>query len=164
MTAGTSSIADSTTAQERELVIIRVFDAPRELVFKAWTDPEQLKQWSAPQGFTVPVAEGDLRPGGKWRSMMRKPDGTELWLGGVYREIVEPERLVFTHAWDDEHGKPGHETVVTVTLVERDGKTEMTFRQGVFKSVESRDGHNGGWTECFDRLEELLTRDIPRKH
>jgi uncharacterized protein YndB with AHSA1/START domain len=70
---------------------------------------------------------------------------------------------VFTHAWDDEHGKPGHETVVTVTLVERDGKTEMTFRQGVFKSVESRDGHNGGWTECFDRLEELLTRDIPRK-
>jgi uncharacterized protein YndB with AHSA1/START domain len=159
MTTATSSIADSTTSQERELVIKRVFDAPRELVFKAWTDPEHLKQWSAPRGFTLPFAEGDLRPGGKWRSMMRKPDGTELWLGGVYREIVEPERLVFTHAWDDEHGNPGHETLVTVTFVERDGKTEMTFRQGMFESVESRDGHKGGWTECFDRLEELLSKE-----
>jgi uncharacterized protein YndB with AHSA1/START domain len=154
-----NSTGSSSSKSDRELVIKRVFDAPRELVFKAWTDPEHLKQWSAPQGFTIPVAEGDLRPGGKWRSMMRKPDGTELWLGGVYREIVEPERLVFTHAWDDKNGKPGHETVVTVTLVERDGKTEMTFRQGLFESVESRDGHPGGWTECFDRLEELLSRE-----
>jgi uncharacterized protein YndB with AHSA1/START domain len=154
-----NSTGSSSSKSDRELVIKRVFDAPRELVFKAWTDPEHLKQWSAPQGFTIPVAEGDLRPGGKWRSMMRKPDGTELWLGGVYREIVEPERLVFTHAWDDKNGKPGHETVVTVTLVERDGKTEMTFRQGLFESVESRDGHQGGWTECFDRLEELLSRE-----
>jgi uncharacterized protein YndB with AHSA1/START domain len=154
-----NSTGSSSSKSDRELVIRRVFDAPRELVFKAWTDPEHLKQWSAPQGFTIPVAEGDLRPGGKWRSMMRKPDGTELWLGGVYREIVEPERLVFTHAWDDKNGKPGHETVVTVTLVERDGKTEMTFRQGLFESVESRDGHQGGWTECFDRLEELLSRE-----
>jgi uncharacterized protein YndB with AHSA1/START domain len=154
-----NSTGSSSSKSDRELVIKRVFDAPRELVFKAWTDPEHLKQWSAPQGFTIPVAEGDLRPGGKWRSMMRKPDGTELWLGGVYREIVEPERLVFTHAWDDKNGKPGHETVVTVTLVERDGKTEMTFRQGLFESAESRDGHQGGWTECFDRLEELLSRE-----
>jgi uncharacterized protein YndB with AHSA1/START domain len=154
-----NSTGSSSSKSDRELVIKRVFDAPRELVFKAWTDPEHLKQWSAPQGFTIPVAEGDLRPGGKWRSMMRKPDGTELWLGGVYREIVEPERLVFTHAWDDKNGRPGHETVVTVTLVERDGKTEMTFRQGLFESVESRDGHQGGWTECFDRLEELLSRE-----
>jgi uncharacterized protein YndB with AHSA1/START domain len=154
-----NSTGSSSSKSDRELVIKRVFDAPRELVFKAWTDPEHLKQWSAPEGFTIPVAEGDLRPGGKWRSMMQKPDGTELWLGGVYREIVEPERLVFTHAWDDKNGKPGHETVVTVTLVERDGKTEMTFRQGLFESVESRDGHQGGWTECFDRLEELLSRE-----
>jgi uncharacterized protein YndB with AHSA1/START domain len=159
MAAKGNSTGSSSSKSDRELVIKRVFDAPRELVFKAWTDPEHLKQWSAPQGFTIPVAEGDLRPGGKWRSMMRKPDGTELWLGGVYREIVEPERLVFTHAWDDKNGRPGHETVVTVTLVERDGKTEMTFRQGLFDSVESRDGHQGGWTECFDRLEELLSRE-----
>jgi len=155
MTVKGSSTA---TAGERELVIKRVFAAPRELVFKAWTDPEQLKQWSAPRGFTIPVSEGELRPGGKWRASMRKPDGTDLWLGGVYREIVEPERLVFTHAWDTEQGQPGHETVVTVTFVERDGKTEMTFKQSGFKSVESRDGHEGGWTESFDRLEELVSR------
>lgn len=159
MAATTSSPTDSATAKDRELVIKRVFDAPRELVFKAWTDPEMLKQWSAPQGFTIPVAEGELKPGGKWRSMMRKPDGTELWLGGVYREIIPPERLVFTHAWDDKNGKPGHETVVTVTLVERNGKTEMTFKQGIFDSVESRDGHKGGWTECFDRLEALISTE-----
>lgn len=159
MAATTSSTAESAKAQDLELVIKRVFDAPRELVFKAWTDPEMLKQWSAPQGFTIPVAEGELKPGGKWRSMMRKPDGTELWLGGVYREIVPPERLVFTHAWDDKNGNPGHETVVTVTLLERNGKTEMTFKQGAFTSVEERDGHKGGWTECFARLEELISSE-----
>ncbi|MEO8193813.1 MAG: SRPBCC domain-containing protein [Gemmatimonadales bacterium] len=144
---------------ENELVITRVFDAPRALVWKAWTDAEELKQWSAPKGFTLPVNEGDLRPGGKWRSCMRKPDGTELWLGGVYREIVEPERLVFTHAWDDENGKPGPETVVTVIFSERGGKTEMNFRQAGFASADSRDGHAEGWGECFDRLEELLAKE-----
>ncbi len=143
------------TASEQELVITRVFDAPRKLVWQAWTDPEKLKHWSAPKGFTLPVSEGELRPGGKWRSCMVTPDGKELWLGGEYREIVEPSRLVFTHAWDSE-GKPGPETLVTVTLVERGGKTEMTFRQTGFDSVESRQGHSEGWNECFDLLEELL--------
>ena len=148
--------SDTLTASDRELVITRVFDAPRDLVWKAWTDPARIKQWLAPNGFTVPVAEGELRPGGAWRSSMRKPDGTELWLGGVYREIVEPKRLVFTHAWLDDKGKPGPETLVTVTLTERAGKTEMNFRQTGFDSVESREGHARGWTECFDKLEELL--------
>jgi uncharacterized protein YndB with AHSA1/START domain len=148
--------SDTLAASDRELVITRTFDAPRDLVWKAWTDPERLKQWSAPQGFTIPVSEGALRPGGAWRACMRRPDGTELWLGGVYREIVEPERLVFTHAWDDEKGKPGRQTTVTVTFTERGGKTEMKFRQTGFESVGSRDGHAGGWNESFDRLEELL--------
>jgi len=148
--------SDTLTANDRELVITRVLAAPRDLVWKAWTEPERMKQWSAPKGFTIPVSEGELRPGGAWRACMRKPDGTDLWLGGVYREIVEPERLVFTHAWMDEQGKPGPETVVTVTLTERGGKTEMTFRQTGFDSVESRDGHAGGWDECFDKLEEHL--------
>ena len=89
---------------------------------------------------------------------MHAPDGRDLWLGGVYREIVAAERLVFTHAWDDPQGKPGHETVVTVTFVERDGKTEMTFRQAVFESVGERDGHQGGWSECFERLETHLRK------
>jgi uncharacterized protein YndB with AHSA1/START domain len=150
--------SDTMTATERELVITRVFDAPRDLVWRAWTEPERIKQWSAPKGFTIPVAEGELRPGGAWKSCMRKPDGTDLWLAGVYREIDEPRRLVFTHAWLDEHGDPGPETLVTVTFVERGGKTEMTFRQSGFESTESRDGHAGGWNECFDRLDELLAR------
>jgi uncharacterized protein YndB with AHSA1/START domain len=148
--------SDTLTAKGRELVITRVFDAPRDLVWKAWTEPDRIKQWSAPKGFTIPVAEGELRPGGAWKSCMRKPDGTDLWLGGVYREIDEPKRLVFTHAWLDEHGNPGPETVVTVTLTERGGKTEMNFRQSGFDSIESRDGHAGGWNECFDKLEEHL--------
>jgi uncharacterized protein YndB with AHSA1/START domain len=150
--------SDTMTASERELVITRVFDAPRDLVWKAWTEPERIKQWSAPKGFTIPVAEGELRPGGAWKSCMRKPDGTDLWLAGVYREIDEPQRLVFTHAWLDQHGDPGPETLVTVTLAERGAKTEMTFRQSGFDSADSREGHAGGWNECFDRLGELLAR------
>ncbi len=150
--------SDTVRAEARELVITRVFDAPRDLVWKAWTEPERMKEWSAPKGFTIPVNEGELRPGGAWRACMRKPDGTDLWLGGVYREIVEPERLVFTHAWLDEQGSPGPETVVTVTLTERGGKTEMSFHQSGFDSVESRDGHAGGWTECFDKLDEHLAK------
>lgn len=146
------------TATDRELVIDRTFDAPRNLVWKAWTDAEQMKHWSAPKGFTVPVSEGELRPGGKWRSCMVTPDGKELWLGGVYREIVEPERLVFTHAWDGPDGKPGPETVVTVTFSERDGRTSMNFRQTGFESRDSRDAHAHGWGQCFDLLGDFLTR------
>ncbi len=89
-------------------------------------------------------------------AQMRSPEGELLHLAGVYREIVPPERLVFTHAWTDEDGKPGPETLVTVTLAEEGGKTVMTFRQTGFSSTESRDGHGGGWTECFDKLDELL--------
>ena len=147
-----------TAAPDRVLVMQRVFNAPRDLVFKAWTDPKHLVHWSCPRAFTLTHCEGDLRPGGAWRSCMRASDGTELWLGGVYREIVTPERLVFTHAWDDRTGKPGHQTLVTITLAERHGKTEMTFRQTEFESVESRDGHRGGWTECFEKLTEYVQR------
>jgi uncharacterized protein (TIGR02246 family) len=139
-----------------DLVITRTFDAPRALVFKAWTDPELGKAWSAPQGFTVPHSQGDLRPGGAWRLSMRKPGEPDLWVGGVYREVVEPERLVSTHAWEDAQGRPGHETLMTVVLAERGGKTEMTFRQAGFESAEARDDHAGGWSECFDKLERLL--------
>jgi uncharacterized protein YndB with AHSA1/START domain len=146
--------SESKTARDNELVINRTFNAPRDLVWKAWT--ERMEQWSAPKGFTIPVSEGDLRPGGAWRACMRTPDGKDLWLSGVYQEIVEPERLVFTHAWNNESGNPGPETLVTVTFIEHNGKTEMHFKQTGFTSAESREGHNGGWTESFDKLEEML--------
>ncbi|MEO8575152.1 MAG: SRPBCC domain-containing protein [Gemmatimonadales bacterium] len=146
------------TASDRELVINRTFDAPRELVWKAWT--ENMDQWSAPRGFTIPVSEGDLRPGGKWHAVMVTPDGKELPLGGAYREIVPPERLVFTHAWNDATGKPGPETLVTVTLTARGNQTEMNFRQTGFDSVDSRNGHADGWGQSFDRLEEVLVAKV----
>jgi uncharacterized protein YndB with AHSA1/START domain len=147
---------DPTITDSLELVITRVFNAGRERVWKAWTDPEDLKQWSAPTGFTVPVSEGELKPGGHWKAVMVKPDGTRLPLGGVYREIVPPERLVFTHAWFDENDKPGPETLCTVILQKLGSRTEMTFHQTGFTSPESREGHKVGWTESFEKLEELL--------
>src|SRR5712692_7136395 len=106
----------TTEVTERELVITRVFDAPRSLVFKAWTEPDRAVRWWGPQGFTTISCEMDVRPGGAWRICMRSPNGSDEWQQGVYREIVEPERLVFTYAFEDASGKPGHETLVTVTF------------------------------------------------
>jgi len=148
----------ASTAEALELVIDRTFDAPRELVWKAWTDPEMMKVWSAPRGFTISKSEGELRVDGTWRATMVKPDGEALNLGGKYLEIVEPERLVFTHMWMDENWNAvSPHSVVTVTLTARGQKTEMNFRQTGFDSPESRDGHNEGWAECFDKLEEMLS-------
>lgn len=144
------------------LEIVRVFDAPRALVFQAWTDDAHMRQWSAPHGYTITHNEGEARAGGAWRSCMRSPQGEDLWLSGVYREVVENKKLVFTHAWDRDDGSRGHETVVTVTFEDAAGKTKMTFRQAYFESVEDRDGHHGGWEECFERLDDLLAREARR--
>jgi uncharacterized protein YndB with AHSA1/START domain len=140
-----------------ELLITRVFDAPRELVFEAWTKPEHLKRWQgAPEGFTVTFHEVNLRPGGTYRLCMRSPEGIDHWLQGVYREVVEPERLVFTHVWLDAQRRPGPETLVTITFVDRGSQTELTLHQTGFKSVESRDGHQGGWTSTLDRFHAYI--------
>ena len=155
------ALTPSVASVQPELVITRFFAAPRSLVFKAWTEREHLIHWSCPHGFTLTQCEGDLRPGGAWRACMRSAGGTDLWLGGVYREIVENERLVYTHAWDGADGTPGHQTLVTVLLSDDHGKTKLTFRQQFFDSVESRDGHRGGWTECFEKLALDLTRLRP---
>jgi uncharacterized protein YndB with AHSA1/START domain len=143
-------------ADDRTLLIERVFDAPVSLVWKCFTEQEHLAKWSAPRGFTIPHGEGDLRPGGKWRVCMRAPEGHELWLRGVYRELVEHERIVMTHAWEED-GVPGHETVVTVRFADAGGgKTKVTLEQTGFESAGARDGHAGGWRECFDLLAEHL--------
>jgi uncharacterized protein YndB with AHSA1/START domain len=148
--------ARNSAAAERELNIRRTFNAPRELVFRAWTEPQLLAQWSCPRGYTCSENRGELRVGGTFSARMRSPEGTEHRLRGVYREIVPPERLVFTHSWVDELGVPGPETLVTVTLAASDGRTEMRFHQALFTSVEARDRHEQGWTNCFERLVELL--------
>ena len=147
-------------SSQGELVITRIFDAPRELVFKTWIDPKQAAHWMGPRGFTAHHVEGELRPGGAWRLCLRPDDGgRDLWQGGVYREVVEPARLVFTFAWDGEgeDGGPGPETLITITFAEHEGgKTELTFRQAVFKSIEQLEGHRGGWNSTFDRLGDCL--------
>jgi len=147
-----------TTSAERELVITRVFDAPRRLVFKAWTEPERIKEWWGPRGFTTLSCEMDQRPGGAWRVRSRSPEGKDYVSQGVFRELVEPERLVFTYAWVNAEGKPGHETLVTVTFAEQSGKTVLTFHQGVFASITSRDEHEEGWSSAFELLAEYQAR------
>ncbi len=143
---------------ERELVVTRVLDAPRELVFKAWTDARLAKNWWGPRDYPATELEMDARPGGVWRGRLRSVEsGQELPLGGVFREVVAPERLVFTFAWEEE-GERGLETLVTVTFAEEGGKTRMTFRQVPFQSVEERDGHRGGWSSSFDRLAEYVAQ------
>jgi uncharacterized protein YndB with AHSA1/START domain len=140
----------------RELVITRVFDAPRHLVFQAWTEPDRVARWWGPQGFVTTYCDMDIRQGGTFRVCMRSPEGAEHWKQGVYREVVAPERLVFTFAWEDAEGKPGQQTLVTVTFAERGDKTELTLRQGVFETVAARDHHQRGWTSTLQRFAEYL--------
>lgn len=135
-----------------ELVITRVLDAPRRLVFRVWTEPLHLARWWGPQGFALLACEADVRPGGSWRRRMRSPEGSVHVKLGRYLEIVEPERLVFTYADEDEAGRPGPETLVTVTFAEVVGKTELTLRQTGFTTVALRDGHRGGWSSALERL------------
>ncbi len=139
----------------RILRLTRTFAAPRETVFQAWTDREILVKWWGPKGYTVPVAEIDVRPGGAWRTCMRSPEGEEYCVGGVYREVIPPEKLVFTWAWESD-GEPGHETVVTIEFHDKDGATELVLVQELFESVEARDKHNQGWSSSFDCLAEAL--------
>ena len=143
---------------DRTLVITRVFDAPRDVVYKAWTDPESAAAWWGPKGFTLTHREIDVRPGGRWRVCMRSPDGVDYWAQGVYREFKAPERFVYTWAWEKPEGKPGRETLVTVEFAAQGDKTKMTFRQAEFETAEDRDSHRGGWSESFDRLAEYLTK------
>jgi uncharacterized protein YndB with AHSA1/START domain len=153
MAAGASTANGAT---DRELVIERVFDAPRRLVFRVWTEPEHLARWWGPQGFTTLSCRVEVRPGGAWFRRMRSPEGTEHTKRGIYREVVEPERLVFTYADEEADGGLGPETLVTVTFEELGAKTKLTLHQTGFETVTARDGHYGGWTSCMDRFADYL--------
>ena len=142
---------------ERELVITRIFDAPCRLVFKMWTEPEHLVRWWGPSGFTTISGRMDVRTGGVWSRSMRAPDGRVIRKHGVYREIVMPERLVFTYVTDDPVGNPGPETLVTVTFTDLGRKTRLTLHQGGFESVLAGEAHHAGWTSCLERLAEHLS-------
>jgi uncharacterized protein YndB with AHSA1/START domain len=138
------------------LVLIRVFAAPRALVFRAWTEPERAALWWAPRGFEILSCEMDVRPGGSWRMTLRAPGGTIHVKQGIYREITPPERLVFTWKWLDPARVAGHETIVTVSFEEQSGGTRLTLRQAVFETAEIRDDHHTGWSGCMDRFAEYI--------
>ena len=152
----------------REFVITRVFDAPRDLVFKAWTEPERRMRWWGPNGFTTPYCKIDLRPGGVWHYCMRSPEGKNYWGKGIYREVVEPSLLVCTDYFSDAEGnlvQPAHygmnadwpaEMLVTVTFSEHKGKTNLTVEQTVSESLAKSVGAVQGWNESFDRLDDYL--------
>lgn len=143
----------------QEIVINRIFDAPREKVFKASMDPKLIPQWWGPKRFTTKVDKMDVRPGGVWRFVHRDAEGNEYAFHGVYHEIVPNERVVDTFEFE---GMPGHVSLETMTLEEQDGKTKLTTRS-VFQSVEDRDGMVGsdmeeGVAETMDRLAELVEK------
>ncbi len=139
-----------------ELLLTRLFDAPRELVFRLWTDPVHAMRWWGPVEHPAIEMHMDVREGGRWRFCLRAVENGELlWQGGEFREVAPPERLVFTFSWEEE-GERGQETLVTVLFADEGGKTRMTFRQAPFRSVSERDGHGYGWTSTFDRLDALL--------
>ncbi|HEX6118528.1 MAG TPA: SRPBCC domain-containing protein [Dongiaceae bacterium] len=143
------------TAQH-ELVITRTFDAPRPLVFKAWTQAEHMVRWFGPRSYTAISAKMDVRPGGAYRAGMRSPDGKEHWMRGTSREIVEPERLVFTFSWEGKEGEMGRENTISISFADVGGKTRMTFRQAFFETAQNRDEHGKGWNACFDHLADFL--------
>ena len=140
-----------------ELVVTRLLDAPPALVFKAWTEPARLAHWWGPEGFKATSRSVDLRPGGAWRIGMRSPEGKDYWARGVYREVVDAERLVFTFAWEEPEGTPGREMLCTLTFAAERGGTRLTLHQAPFETVKDRDEHHGGWSESLDRLADYLT-------
>jgi uncharacterized protein YndB with AHSA1/START domain len=152
-----SSISSTSETANRELVMTRVFDAPRQLVFKAWAEPERWVHWLGERGITGKVLQSARQPGDAYRYYMRDAKGGDHWLQGVFRELVEPERLAFTWQYANEQGQPtSPETIVRLTFEDVGGKTRLTLQHGTFESVDACDRHRRGWTDSFDRLGEHL--------
>ena len=154
--------------EQEELVITRILSAPRELVFRAWTDPARLARWCAPQGCSIEFRQIDPRPGGVFHSCIRVPGGKECWCQGVYREVIAPERIVYSMAVADKDGNlvtPAQagmdpdwpaETILTVTFADEAGKTRLTLHQTVSEALARRTGAGPSWLQMLDRLEEEL--------
>ncbi len=161
----------SSSAETGELIITRMFDAPRERVFEAWTDCGRMMRWWGPKGFTSPACKMDLRVGGEYLNSMKSPEGREYWSKGRYYEIQAPEKLVMTDSFADEkgnvvpasyYGMAGDwpiEMTVTVTFEDEDGKTKLTLKHSGADRINAADRNDmrQGWNESFDKLEESLT-------
>jgi uncharacterized protein YndB with AHSA1/START domain len=152
----------------KSLKIVRVFNAPIERVWKRWTDPDEFMCWWGPKDFTAPYAKLDIRPGGKYLSSMRDPSGKEYWSTGIYREIIEPNRLVYTDSFADEHGNIvdasyygmgeniPREMEVEIEFEDIGGKTRMTLEHCGLPEGEDQKNAKEGWNQSFDKLEECL--------
>ena len=164
-------MAKSNVAGERgkqEVFITRLFDAPRELVWQAWTDPNHFMLWWGPKNYACPICEMDLRVGGKYLYCMRSSEGKDYWGTGVFREIIPMERIAFTDSFADEQGNvvpathygmsPDFpvEMLVTVTFEDQDGKTKMTLQHTGLPAGPDAEGTHQGWSESFDKLAESL--------
>ena len=148
-----------TTPTDREIHIEREFDAPRDVVFATFTDPELAPEWYGPLGTTTIVDQMDVRPGGSWRFVTRNPDGSETAFRGTYREVTPPERIVQTFEWE---GMPGHVSVETAEFEDLGDRTKLVVTS-IFHTTEERDGMLGsgmevGMNETYSRLDELLAR------
>ena len=149
--AGTQTEA---TRSQHSLEIRRTFSAPRDRVFNAWTRPEELKKWSAPGPMKTPLAEVDLKIGGRYRMVMRGPDGEEHRVSGVYKQVDPPKRLVYTWKWEQPPDAP--ETTVTVEFHDLGSRTEVVLRQEGFRSIDEQGRHEQGWNGCLDKLASAL--------
>src|SRR6266536_4138301 len=160
---------------DRPFIISRTFDAPRDLVWRAWTERDRLMQWFGPKGFKMPVARLDFRPGGVFHYCLRSPDGKEMWGKFVYREIVAPERIVLVNSFSDEKGNLTRhpfspswplEMLSTTTFVEHEGKTTLTVKWLPLNPTEeerqtfdsSHGGMEQGWGGTFEQLVEYLVK------
>lgn len=157
-----SHLANVETGMFRGIVLTRMYSAPPSVVFKAWLEPEQLAQWWGPKGSTNPVCEVDPRVGGRWRIIMRAPDGTEYPCGGVYIEITAPHQLVFTNVATDKAGKPILEGLTTVHFEDVGGQTKLTVDTSAVALVPYAAAHlkgmEAGWSQSLDRLVEHISK------
>ncbi|HMN86305.1 MAG TPA: SRPBCC domain-containing protein [Bauldia sp.] len=151
---GATAVSEGRT--DRTLVIERVFRAPPEKVFAAWTDPVIFSRWFGPEGFAIREHSLDATVGGAWRAVMEPQSGKAVAASGVYRQIAPPRRLVMTWAWDQEDGRRGHETLLDLTFEPDPAGTRMRLVQSLFQDKDVRDGHNGGWSSAFNKLDRLL--------
>jgi uncharacterized protein YndB with AHSA1/START domain len=135
----------------------RVLPAPRERVFKACTEPDELAKWWGPEGFTAPSIELDLRPGGSYRIAMQPPDGDLFFLAGEFREVDPPAQLAYTFRWEDPD-PDDQETVVTLSFGDLVESTELVLTQRAFATEGRRALHEQGWTDSLDRLQDLMSR------
>lgn len=172
--AATTTDNSAAAAAEREIVITRYFNAPRTLVWKAWTEPERCMRWWGPKNFTSPFWRIDLRPGGTYLNCMRSPEGRDYWSTGMYRQVEALSLLVFTDNFADEHGDvvpASHydmtgdwpqDLLITVKFAEQEGKTRLILRHTGIPAGEMSDMCEAGWNESFDKLAEYLANEAGR--